>query len=84
MRAWWRWWRDLKRLRREAYDAYSRWMRARHAYHDTAVIFSKTPGAWSDTGPCGKAQADEHERMNEYVALRDQITRMEEVGPWLT
>lgn len=81
MRAWWRWRRDLKRLRLEAADAYNRWMRARYAHQDAVVVFAGQPGAWSDAGPIGKAANEEVDRMNEYTALRDEVRRMEEVGP---
>lgn len=79
--AWLHWCREIRRLERDARSAYRRWMRAHHAYADTVVVFSGQPGAWSDTGPCGKAGDEVQTRMNEYLDLSARVRRLWEVGP---
>jgi hypothetical protein len=85
LRAWLRWRREVRQLRRVAHQAYNRWVRARHAYSDTAIIFAGQTGAWGNAGPCGKAQQELTDRMNEYTALARKAERLEETGPtWTT
>lgn len=81
MRRWWRWRREVRALERELYRIRRAISVADYAYHDSAVVFRDTPGAWGDGGQIAKAQEAVTDGWAQYREVDSRLRRLRELGP---
>lgn len=74
---WLRWRRGVRFAWRQLDGAHARMRRAQRVYRDTCTVFGDMPGAWSDYGPCGKAQAEVMDAGREVREWRERLESVE-------